>query len=282
MAGMHDPPASRSPGLLGPALALPVLAGVVVGAGAARPAWGGDGAWTTPLEVLLAVVALALLGALVLVVRNLPGGVPRGERGSSRRRWWVLAAAAAVGVLAWLSGVAAREPGSTDGGIVDLGPLPGLPGEGVAPLPTTATAVVAGLVALGLGAVLVTLLVGRQLGRRPARGDVGTTMAAPSDDSPALSVPDGPPDEVVLAAWAVARREVVAWLGGGEHDPPGGLLRRVAGTPVAASLRRLTGLYLPVRYGRSPATSDDAEAARRTLDEVRDCLSAPSTTGGGP
>lgn len=262
-------PRRTASALLGPALALPVLAVVVVGADAARPAWSSGGAWTTPLQVVLGVVGLALVAALLVVLRNLPGGMPRADRGATRRRWWVLAAALAVGVLAWLSGVAARDPQSADADGADFGLLDGLGGQAVEPLPTTTTAVVAGLVALGLGVALATLLVRRQLSGHPGQHDtdVAATTRQPTGD--ARTVPDGPPQEVVLATWAIARHELAEQLGAGEHDPPGRLARRVAGTRAAAPLRVLTDIYLPVRYGRSTATDQDAAMARRALEELQ-------------
>lgn len=279
----HGPTTRRRVGpsaVLGAALALPALAVVVVGAGAARPPLSGDGAWTTPVQVLMGVAALGLLLALVLVVRNMPGVVPATRGDSKRSRWWLLAGAAAVGVLAWLSGVAAREPGDAELGSADFGLPAGLSGEGVAPLPATTTAVVAGLVALGLLAALAVVLLGRHVGTRPAPDDataVDRPMSGAATDGLG-EVPDGPPDEVVLAAWAAARLEVVGWLGAGEHDPPGGLLQRAAQTPAAGPLRRLTELYLPVRYGRERATAADAAAARTALEELR---TRTSTIGAG-
>lgn len=280
---MEDTTDSAAPrrvasGVLGPALALPVLAVVVVGAGARRPAWSGDGAWTTPLEILLALLGLVLLMALVVLLRNLPGGMPRAERDAGRRRWWVLAGALGVGALVWLTGVATRQPASEETGGADLGPLGGMPGQGVDPLPTSTTAVVGGLVALGLLAALATLLVRREVPHIPTRHET-TTAPAPPDPTGLRDVPDGTPDEVVLAVWAAARSEVVARLRTGQHDPPGRLQRRVAGTAVAAPLRTLTGLYLPVRYGRAAATEREAALARRTLQDLRAGL---PTLGGRP
>lgn len=263
----------RRPGsaVLGAALALPVLAIVVVGAGAERPPLGGGGAWTTPLEVGLALVGLGALAALVLVIRHLPGGLPRAEGGASRSRWWLLAGAVAVGALAWLSGVVAREPdGSVGGG--ELGLVPGLSGDGGEALPATPTAVVAGLVALGLVAALAILVLRRQLAGPSTRGRAAEATAPTA--RAAHPLPDGPPREVVLAIYAEARRAVIARLGTGEHDPPRALLRRVGGTAAASPLRALTDLYLPVRYGRSPATDEDVVAARHALAELRERLAA--------
>lgn len=252
--------------LLGAALALPVIAAVTVGAGAQRPPAAGDGAWTTPVQVLLGVAGLGLLVVLVVVVRNLAGGLPRPEQQTRRSGTWLLVAGVIL-VLVWLPRLA---PDGQPPPALDAGGLPTTGGAGSGPggVPTTTTAVLAGLAAMGLLAATASVAL---RGRGSAGGASPTPSSAPPVASPNrhTHLPDGPPDAVVLAAWAAARTEVVTWLGAGEHDPPGRLLRRAAGSAVGDALESLTALYLPVRYGRAPATRRDADRARAALVALR-------------
>lgn len=276
-ASMRDDGASRGDrsALLGAALALPVLAAIVIGAGAARPPATSDGVWTTPLQIVLGLVGLVVLVVLVLVLRGME--VDGVRPGPPQRRSWarslVLFAllVVAIVVLPHLG----LDPTEPDVGTFTFGAGGGAAPTGE-PLPVSPTAVVAGLAALALAAAGgILLLRGGTRGRRP-RPQTDTPPDSADDTAGPPSI-DGPPDQVVLTAYAAARTEVVHRLGSGEHDPPGRLLRRAEGTPMAAALRVLTEHYLPVRYGRHSATAEDAAAAVAALEQLR----APTASRAG-
>ena len=262
-------PVRRGPSaLVGAGVGLAVLVVVAVGAGADRPPLAGDGAWTTPLEVLLGLAGIVLLAVLAMLLRYLPGQPARGRRGSGRSRWWVLGGLVVVALVVWLADVA--PPDDTRSGTGGaFGPLAGVDGSSQVPVPVSTAAVVGGVAALGLAVATLAVLLGRRRsGRRSDLGHGGGDAVGPVP-RPRTTLPDGPPGAVVLAAWASARAQVVTALDAGTHDPPLQLVRRAAGTELGPPLETLTARYLPVRYGRSAATEDDAEAARRALAEIR-------------
>lgn len=272
--GDRDGRGGRWSALSGAALALPVLATVVVGAGATRPPATSDGVWTTPLQVVLGLAGLGALVVLVVVLRGMEVDGVRPGRPRGRTRALVLFAVLVVAIVAVPQ--LDLEPPSGDASPFSFAPSGGGGVAAAEPLPISPTAVVAGLAALALAVVGgVFLLRGGSSGvarpRDPSRP--GHTPAEPTLAPPR----DGPPVEVVLTAYAVAREEVVRRLDAGEHDPPGRLLRRAADTPMAVPLRVLTDLYLPVRYGRRTATESDAGAAMEALGSLR---AASPVTGG--
>lgn len=258
----------RGSALLGPVLALPLLAVVVLAATAERPSWAGTGRWSEPVHLVLAGLALMLLAALVLLLRSLPSSTGPSPDDRPAGSWQPVVWAALIALL-----VVLPEAEPADDRVAPLGSW--LFGGGEAAdggllreLPVTPTAVVAGLVAVALLAAATALaLRGPRAGRR--RGPPVTGIAEPTPPATVpTALPDSPPDEVVLAAWSRARDLVVVAAGAGGHDPPGRLVRRVRGTRVAAPLLALTELYLPVRYGRRRATAADADAARGFLRGV--------------
>lgn len=267
-AGTHrGDTGSRRSALVGAALALPVLAAVVVGAGAARPPATSDGVWTTPLQVVLGLVGLTLLVVMVFVLRGMEVDAvrPGPPQRRSWKRWLVLFALLLVAIVAVPRFDLA--PTDIDGSPFSFGPSGSGTDVAADPLPVSPTAVVAGLTALALAVAAGLVLSGGARGPRPGRDS--SRPPAPRDDAPVDPLPAGPPAQVVLAAYAAAREAVVRSLGAGEHDPPGRLLRRAAGTPMATPLDVLTRHYLPVRYGRRDATAEDAAAAVTALERLR-------------
>lgn len=240
----------------GAGAALPLLTIVVLGAAGPRPRVTGAGTWTTPLQVLLGIAGLAMLAVVALVLRNMGGGTPQ----AAPPRWSRLLVGFALLLVAIVAlpllDVPPPEP--VDAGLFGLEPVVGT--TEVAPRPTSAAAVTAGLTAL-LATVVIALLL-TQRGRRPAASPAGLP---PEHDGTPVPDLEGSPTEVVLAAYARARSYVVRAHGAGTQDPPGRLLARVAGTGDAEPLRALTELYLPVRYGRQDASQTEAAAALAAL-----------------
>lgn len=271
--GVVGPGPQRTPrppswGLRGTALAVPVLVLVAWSSRSPHPPLLGDGTWAAPIRILLAVVALGALAVLVLFLRHLSGGSSAAPPTQAPSRSW-LPTIVTVAVVAWLAQEAGGARDAADGG----GPVAGMPppADGpVAALPTSGTAVVAGLVALAALAAL-TLLLLRWTGALPTRSVAPAPegAATPRAGAGAAALPAGPPTAVVLAAWAAASEHVAAALGLPGDEPPGRLQQHVAGTDLAPPLRTLTELYLPVRYGRATATADDAARARAALSELR-------------
>lgn len=264
--GDRDGRGARRSAVLGAALALPVLAAVVVGSGAARPPATSDGVWTTPLQVVLGLAGFGVLVVLVVALRSME--VDGVRPGPSRRRSRALVLFALLVVAIVAVPRLDLEPPLGDVSPFSFAPSGGGAGAGAEPLPVSPTAVVAGLAALALAVAGGVFLLRAGSGQAALHRDdsgPGPAAAAPAVELP----PDGPPVEVVLTAYAAARDEVVRRLGAGEHDPPGRLLRRATATPMAAPLQVLTALYLPVRYGRGTATESDAAAAVAALGSLR-------------
>lgn len=260
------PPGSAPAGVV---LAAATIIGASLLSRADRPAAVGDGIWTTPLLILVGVAGLGLLVAAFLLVRStsaseLTGSAPR----QRAPRWRAIVVGLAVALLiGWFVDVTPRDEALVtevaDGASGAVDDDVGFD----APTPASPAAIGGGLLALALAGALAWVLVGR----RPSVHHGDERMAAlddfrPSDLPPDL--PDGPPDAVVLAAWAVARHRVVAALRDGDHDPPERLLRRVRGTDLEAPLAAITERYVPVRYGRGHATEADAAAVRAALDQL--------------